>query len=403
MSDPNTHQTRYRAFPSNIVTPLSEAKDGLTMIKKFLHTVGLEKYSNLVDTILRVGGAFSTAFKIPSDSDDTGCALALGAKLKSVKAMYPEAYHEFAQQNTRISKAFKAFKKNGYKPFSNDPDQSSIDPRTYFWLRRFIYLQKGNTDLTLITTWMQKISQIEKQQTYRKMPFALNNVDASVTVNVLFGIASTALTDQSMLNNFNDKVGKLFLDNAKMVAWLIKEKVVINYTALTLLYYPPKFAFYWFTARLLHLINNAKENEVTLPSDMVEAHALLADALRDIGTNDLLDLGKSEGSYIVWDDFLGNGDVSQSGNVVHGFEDRTFSTAMVLNALLDIWTVKTKVENDKMKLVYLKNVPTRVQETIKSGIAWLKHESFKYPQQNGMLSERVVLFNFAVSFFLRLC
>ena len=69
-----------------------------------------------------------------------------------------------------------------------------------------------------------------------------------------------------------------------------------------------------------------------------------------------MDLKKSDGSNATayWEEFLGNADG------IERHEDRMFSTAVVINTLLDIWTTR----NSNNSLHFDASTPLRVRQSI---------------------------------------
>jgi hypothetical protein len=242
---------------------------------------------------------------------------------------------------------------------------------------------------------MQSIGDVQSQRYYRKMPFSVNNIDASVTANALYGIASYVFESKAAMDAFDAEMQDLFLFNAKLLAWIITDRVVIKHNSLALLYYPPKYAFYWFAARLYSLLTEHLLSPGSTPAPVcfIEARHVLMMALKQQGTADLLQLGSTDdGLFTYWDDFLGNGDKNKDGSVHRRYEDRVFSTAMTVNALIDIWSVKSRPEkNGRSQLKWEKDTPMRVRNTIATAVSWLVSEAQSYPKDNAFFSGSIKL------------
>ncbi|CAF4407574.1 unnamed protein product, partial [Adineta steineri] len=87
-----------------------------------------------------------------------------------------------------------------YRPFSQDSDKNTIDPRTYYWLRDFI---RDNPQAIIVTTWAQNLTEVKKiAHRGIRMPFNLNNVDVTVSANVLYGITSAITYDLLDFKNY---------------------------------------------------------------------------------------------------------------------------------------------------------------------------------------------------------
>jgi hypothetical protein len=195
----------------------------------------LEAIKNLIDMCVQVLG-------IPPDFDDTFVNLGLGAVLSQRKQVYPEQFNRWLASNSDVDGLVNLTNKYTYKPFDSDLNKNLIDPRTYFYARKFIeQAEKKNQTLSLFTTWIQNIDeQRELQRKGVSMPFNLNNVDVTVVANSLYGITSAALFN---LNNFtqlfiNSKVlVSTYLNSTKFVSSMIRT----NFSSrpdLATMYYP---------------------------------------------------------------------------------------------------------------------------------------------------------------------
>lgn len=384
------NKTHYAQSPPNIDIPLGEAEDGISMIRKALDRLGLKKYADALGTVLTIEQAFSTTFQIPSDADDTGCNLALGRTLADHSSKFPSAAEMWRKSYKNIFDAFLLLKKYSYQPFLGNYPQNLIDPRTYLWIRGFLKEQRmrGNRDLSLITTWLQTTDEIPNQRKFKHMPFNVNNVDLSVTANSLFGI-----TEQLLLNQIQDdpnhgslKLVEGYLDNIALLTWALREQIVEKFPTHSLLYYPPKFAFYWFVSRLFHTV---KSSEIPFRYSFLKiAEKQLSSALKTHSSQTILNTAKCDGNYCFWDDFLGNGDKLKDQITIQFNEDRVFSTSMALNALIDTWTTtfNSDTQSDVRTLKWDKNAAPGVKQVILKAIHWLLLESHKFPKENAFFS-----------------
>lgn len=103
-------------------------------------------------------GVFLNAFRIPPDFDDTFVNLGLGSLLTDLKSVFPNEQAQWSHDNTNLSSIFDALKHYAYRPFSNESRVNTIDPRTYFYLRKF--LEKASSygqDVALVPTWVSVI------------------------------------------------------------------------------------------------------------------------------------------------------------------------------------------------------------------------------------------------------
>ena len=136
-------------------------------------------------------------FHIPPDADDTFVNIGLGSLLHKYKD-HNTAYLKWLQDNPHISNAVTKLLHYSYQPFGDTIDKCIIDPRSYFYLRNFLYKNKnlGNTDLVFPPTWMisfyENMVLSEKQV---RVPFNTNKVNLTVSANVLYGITAAVLSD----------------------------------------------------------------------------------------------------------------------------------------------------------------------------------------------------------------
>ena len=118
--------------------------------------MGLKKLADIVES-LKEFGSVTDAFCIPPDFDDSYLNLGLGATLQKLSNIYPKSFSSWLNNNTDVAHLIDVTSKYAYRPFTSDINQNTIDPRTYFWSRKFIeQAQAENKSLSLITTWVNK-------------------------------------------------------------------------------------------------------------------------------------------------------------------------------------------------------------------------------------------------------
>jgi hypothetical protein len=81
------------------------------------------------------------------------------------------------------------------------------------------------------------------------MPFDLNNVDASVNANFLFGLIF------QMRSGYKPEAEtrNMIRDVADLLVYAIQDAIERR-PDLILMYYPSKYDFYWFVARIVGLL-----------------------------------------------------------------------------------------------------------------------------------------------------
>ena len=253
----------------------------------------------------------SSAFYIPADFDDTFVNIGFGSLLKNYQSVSQQLYLSWLSNNTNIASAIAALKRYAYKPFSTEFDSNSIDPRTYFYLRTFLREARSKGPLSLSTTWAQSLN--ESRDNFYKhytMPFNVNNVDLTVSVNVLYGLTAAVLSDMEDPKSwFDDEVQMIYLNTTSLVMYEISN----NFSSrpdLALTYYPSVFNFYWFTSRVLNLLNSYDQLPYPVMQTVRES---MTTTLRGVGTEDILRRATRHGNSIYFDDFLGNNDKTLFG------------------------------------------------------------------------------------------
>ena len=85
--------------------------------------------------------------------------------------------------------------------------------------------------------------------------FNTNNVDASVSANVLYGLTVQQLSglvlDATQLS--------LYVDTARLIAFVFDSKADLLHPDMAFLYYPARRFFYWSAARTLRAIESANK------------------------------------------------------------------------------------------------------------------------------------------------
>ncbi len=81
------------------------------------------------------------------------------------------------------------------------------------------------------------------------MPFDLNNVDASVNANFLFGLVFQMRSGYEP----GSEVRAMMRDIADLLVYTVDDAIVRR-PDLILMYYPSKYDFYWFAARIVGLL-----------------------------------------------------------------------------------------------------------------------------------------------------
>ncbi|XP_061197307.1 uncharacterized protein LOC133205493 [Saccostrea echinata] len=334
-------------------------------VEELLKLIGLKDVATVMETLLKEKGIFSAAFHIPPDFDDTFVNIGLGSLLKGIPE-YVDLYNKWRDTNSNVTSVLQALKKYAYRPLSNNTRVNTIDTRTYFYLHRYLaHANKSNA--VFVPTWVQDTDEALKLSDKGvAMPFWVNNVDVTVATNTINGLTSGLLAGLFKPSDFDSDIEKIYRDTVDLIIY----EITRNFSSrrdLALTYYPSKFECFWFTSRTLTTLRDFYQ-KAPLPFKMLEdVMQRLEIAMKNEVTDDILDeASKSEDGGIFFDDFLGDGDINSKGQMIKNGEDRLFTTSMVVNTLINVWTKSTDGG-----LVFLEDTPVSVNQTIQQGVRWL--------------------------------
>ncbi|ESO84294.1 hypothetical protein LOTGIDRAFT_236277 [Lottia gigantea] len=369
----NSTSNTYISTPVNLLKLIDLTNDvPFGVIENILKFLGFGDISSIIKTLLSMKDTFRTAFHIPPDFDDTFVNLGLGSLLTSLKTQFPEQHSSWMTSNTNLTSVFDALKKYAYRPFSKDSNVNTIDPRTYFYLRKF--MEKSSSDgwdLALTPTWIQDIEETTKlRKKGISMPFNINNVDVTVSANVIYGITSSVLSGVVSPSILNDTgIQQILLNTTNMIAHECQNDLS-DRRDLALTYYPSVLEFYWFVARTVFILNeNAKHNQLPHEALYKVLHKL-EPVLEKHVTSVILKGAKSDGADRLYlEDFLGNGDFDKNNHTLIKGEDRIFTTSMGVNALIATWSI---FDGKTSKLYWKSDTPTDVKSSVTKFIDWLK-------------------------------
>jgi hypothetical protein len=381
--------TYWKMVPQNIDTPLRTFHNSLNMINHWIASLGGNTLSKDIAGIINGTQLFRHVFNIPSDADDTGCYFATHLSLQyEFRHVLDNAFDDsFDQVITKF------YLKYSYKPFSKLKKENTIDPRTFIWIKDYLWDLPNNIrdieNLSFISTWFQDISEIKNEGEYRRMPFNVNNVDVSVLANSLFGITHY-LMNPKVFNQTSKRILEFYSNNMDLLVWVIENDIIKKFPNMALLYYPSPTSFYWFSSRLLNHL--AKIDNIQIHSNIPFTNFFrskcrrLRNALKKFGTKSLLDLSSSDNeSFMWWDEFLGKSN-GENNNTLYDSEDRVFATATAINALLDIWTEPDKYGNN---IILDQDIDPNLKQILAKTRDWLVYESPKYKRSNSFFSSSV--------------
>ncbi|CAF1313906.1 unnamed protein product [Adineta steineri] len=377
----------WQSAPDNLRYLITDFDKNLEVIEVILKALGIKNIAELIDKLRTSSAQFKDVFEIPPDFDDTYLNIGLGVQLKLLQDKYPSIYSRWLQTNSNMKKLIDLTLQYAYRPFNQDSDKNTIDPRTYYWLRDFI---RDNPQAIIVTTWAQNLTEVKKiAHRGIRMPFNLNNVDVTVSANVLYGITSAIIYDLlDFKNYFTQDMETLYLSTGSLIAWSIKNSMK-DRPDLAQVYYPSHYNFLWYGSRSLFLLELARHQNKSLPDVLNRVYTVLSDVYR----NDVVKyfqehvrLDKSS-----YDDFLGINDTNLFDKLEPTGEDRIFSTAQTVNVLISSFTYLDSATG-KLKWINDRQIET-IQIMVNKSISWLLENVFKYQPFNCFFSGSVKGFN----------
>ena len=389
----------YRAFAANLAIPLNLLKSGVEGFERILAALGLKKIAADVSFVKEVANMFTSVFGIPADTDDTGCAFALGAKLYSLRHEFPKSSSYWMEKNYDFASTLNAFVKYSYQPFKHDESDENvdvIDPRTYFWMHEYLKNLKprgqDEAPVRFVNTWMQNIEETRIWASrHVMMPFGVNNVDGSVASNALFGIISSVVYNpDTFVPLFDESVQGLVHDTANLLGYILDNDLLDHIEPLILLYYPSRYNFYWFVSRIVRVLNESEAVALMQRFPVLQnVSSTLTKSMMKNGAEQLLRLvsipSGGSGNVAYWDGFLGNAD-TRGTTTLQFHEDRVYSTSVAVNALLDTFTLSSVGDKGEKKLSWRPEVTDEIKTTVDKALNWLVNEAADFPKENTFFS-----------------
>ena len=173
-------------------------------------------------------------------------------------------------------------------------------------------MEAANKTGAFVVTWMLNLSEDRKTHDNYGMPFNTNNIDLTVSSNVIYGLTSAILAGLGDPGEwFDTEVQMIYENTTDLIAWEI-ERNFSSHPDIALTYYPSVLNFYWFTARTLNLIQGhmTRHNGVLPFPVLGRVKERLNVALRNVVTPTVLKMATvdEQGASIYFDEFLGGSD-----------------------------------------------------------------------------------------------
>eukprot|EP00762_Andalucia_godoyi_P005766 ANDGO_06392.mRNA.1 hypothetical protein len=364
------NKTAFAPWATNLAIGFQEEGSISGAVHKVLIAMGAanlwEKYFEPLQESME---SMRDAFAIPADADDSGCNLALGSRIYALGKAFPSSSALWRSNTKDWAQMLQKITDVAWIPQS-----SKIDPRSYFLYAKYLSEDPDTRrSCRYVSTWAMSFAEDAALHPVLSMPFQVNNVDLAVTSNFLFGSISRILDEDGWVDVTNDTLHMIGC-SFDLVSWAVLNKVPLERPDLALVYYPSLFDFYYFLGRLVRLVST---NPLFLkaPSSVKSAAYAFADVARSVIADQLADSRKtpSEG-FACWDDFLGNADTP-----IPHYDDRLFSSALALSALIDSWAVSdASLRSDTPEVVVqmINQSAFFIQESVLSGSLKLENAFF---------------------------
>eukprot|EP01117_Protostelium_nocturnum_P014607 TRINITY_DN5574_c0_g1_i1.p1 TRINITY_DN5574_c0_g1~~TRINITY_DN5574_c0_g1_i1.p1 ORF type:complete len:633 (-),score=214.00 TRINITY_DN5574_c0_g1_i1:12-1910(-) len=385
----------WSAFPDNLGMVTADTSSFLDILGTFFDDIFLKSIGKKLEDIANGLTMLSNVFHVPPDFDDSGCNLAVGALLADSNE-FPKSKAYWNKLNSNVPGLIDRATRYAYRPFSKDPNQSSIDPRTFFFAYEWIYEQQENNQksgrndpITLLPTWVMNLEESRKMAPKGvAMPEYINNVDISVASNFINGILNYIIqSDQDQFSFMNEDFQGLLLNTSNYISWSLSSGRILERPDIAMLYYPSLYNFYWFSSRVCATLNDPKAVRLFGKYPVLkEMKRIWEEASREHSSGQLLALSNESDEFVYWEDFLGLADTGFFGRSDQHPDDRVFSTSVSVNALMDAWGVPTN--DSACPVEYHPSTPSKVKIAIQRGVYFLREavETGDYEFQNAFFS-----------------
>lgn len=122
------------------------------------------------------------------------------------------------------------------------------------------------------------------------MPFETNNVDATVSANFLFGLTFQIMTDTIKPSDLHSDLLLMVHNTVDLIEYVV-EKVSKDRLDLILVYYPSKYDFYWFVARIVNLLKRNLDTKLQDPAyaDFKMVYERLSNLMKTSATHNIIE------------------------------------------------------------------------------------------------------------------
>lgn len=191
-----------------------------------------------------------------------------------------------------------------------------------------------------------------------------------------------------------------------MLAYLINTNVT-DRPDLALPYYPSRYQLYWTVARTVSVME-VYAGKRDFPTEVMRlVFKNLKQALEGEATRFLLSNAKySDDGSLYFDDFLGNGDVTDDNKPIIRGEDRIFTTALVANILMHTWLSFNPTSKASR---WKTDTPAIVKQVVDGCIQWLVNNIFsnKFKPWNAFFSgqnkgRHILPFRYPANYFIEI-
>uniref|UniRef100_A0A0B6ZJ42 Uncharacterized protein n=1 Tax=Arion vulgaris TaxID=1028688 RepID=A0A0B6ZJ42_9EUPU len=189
-----------------------------------------------------------------------------------------------------------------------------------------------------------------------------NNVNLMTTATTLHALLAASV---SGLIDFKDDImlQRIIVSSLRMLTWYMNNTQEVV-TMVTLSQFPSRYQLYWITAKIAFQLNTKQARTTKMFQFAENVVEPFVRVLRDKMTFSILQsitddgLGQDGKTRVYIDDFIGIADVDDKGNKQVNGDDRIFSSAMAINALIATWTVQH--DNGMLEFVKDSGDPVRI-------------------------------------------
>ena len=419
----NGNITYYVTDPTNL--------NGLADLANLMIALA-EAFMPSMKKVLEAAAAFVAQlvqfFGIPSDADDTCVTLAMHHYFSRIPSnLLPETNKIFVDDflgSNDIGQTFLKLRDFAYCPSSSDENRNTIDPRSYYWARDYINKLEANESIQcIISTWFQDLSKnndiVRGKAFGPRLPNQIPVIDPTVIISVIYSMVVDLLYPSPKKSTdwlSADGMREFFLRNVDFVSHVLQNQHNQTRPDLMRPFYPAKLNAIYYAGRVLNVLQSYRATHGKFPAQhdalLSQVYNVLFASSQVLVQEVIQDAGGIHHRTECWpsrqfaesfpqdaciEDFLGVNDTVKLNLLAPDhddvpdphFQDRFFTTAMALNAMLNIYT-ESRPFNSRdegvsplgpqpvEKVLWLQSTPQSVKDLVASFASFVTHASTTY-------------------------